>query len=125
MESSSREQPNTLSSDEAQELIEELEKDGLVERTGATRDGHPVYRATDAGQSEWARQRWEAIEHPEVLALLHLVLAADGQTLHDPSGNTPPAPPSEIIRDLADELGEVASQRGLVERAAIAPTQDS
>ena len=104
---------STPSREDMQQLMEELEQDGLLERTGKMRDGLPVFRPTEAGRSHFRQEKWGAFDHQEVLVLFALVLKADGQELCDRNGAVPIAPPPDAIRLLADELGEVVSERGL------------
>ena len=44
--------------DQLHRQLETAEEEGLLERTGEMRDGHPVYRMTPAGHHVYVVERW-------------------------------------------------------------------
>src|SRR5438128_1667857 len=70
-----------MNPDETQEMLEECEREGLVERTGEERNGRPVFTFTPAGRHFCIVERWSNLNHRELLSVFAALLAADGQPM--------------------------------------------
>jgi hypothetical protein len=103
-----------MDSAEIQEMLEEYEREGLVERTDEERDGHPVFRFTPEGRHAYIVERWSNLNDRELLAVFGALLAADGQPMlgadHD---ELQLDPLRDEIGALVEEVGEVVLHRGL------------
>jgi hypothetical protein len=108
--------------EEIEKMLEEYEREGLVERTDEERDGHPVFRFTPAGQHAYAVERWSTLNDRELLAVFGALLAADGQPMlgadHD---ELQLDPLRDEIGALVEEVGEVVLHRGLATRGSGSP----